>query len=372
MNKMVTLIAFSMLFLFACKKSENLRTPIGVASIADETHFCTSDLHHLENGNRTSAVGTAITFWPTNPNGRTVIRVKFLNGRGTPLSEKIKKCAKQWEQYAYVTFDFIDGNEFADVRISMENGKGCWSYRGTECVSVPQNMATLNFDLLNDLTGSDNEFNHIVLHQFGHVLGLSNEQVHPNSFLQLNKTVVINHYTRKYGFSKEAVESAFFTNYADGRQFSPIYDQASVMHDRIPVAFTLDGRGVGLNSELSAEDKNFTAERYPAPASAETLLYTIREHFRMVQVYANRKGEVILRPERIVRPMAGFSSIPPLGILPEYKFTLQDRFGREYKFETKMQLENPTYTGLRHLTRIIKDSNVIWSATVLSVSVNAD
>ena len=261
MYKKFTLIGLSMLCLFACKKSENFVTPIGAVPVGDEIHFCTSDLRYQEGGARTSAVGNVITFWPTNPNGRTIIRVKFLNGGGTPLSEKIKKCVKQWEQYAYVTFEFIDGDGFADVRISMENGKGCWSYRGTECVSVPQNMATLNFDLLNDMTGSDNEFNHIVLHQFGHVLGLSNEQVHPNSFLQLNKSAVINYYTRKYGFSKEAVESAFFTNYAEGRQFSPIYDQASIMHDRIPVTFTLDGKGVGLNSELSAEDKKFITDR---------------------------------------------------------------------------------------------------------------
>lgn len=103
--------------------------------------------------------------------GRT-LRMAFLGG--TPAEHgAIKAVAAQWSQHANIHFSF-DGTPDAEIRISFKDGRGSWSYIGTDALTYSSaDQATMNYGW-SILDEPDT-----ILHNFGHALGLSHEHQSP-------------------------------------------------------------------------------------------------------------------------------------------------------------------------------------------------
>lgn len=79
----------------------------------------------------TRGVADRDNLWPGDS-----IPIKFLNQPSDPqLIDKIKSIAREWEEYAGITFDFKDDNtQRATVRIAFDYNDNewlTWSYTGT-------------------------------------------------------------------------------------------------------------------------------------------------------------------------------------------------------------------------------------------------
>ena len=192
-------------------------------------------------------------------NGR-VLRVRFLEG---PLvvKEKVKKYAKQWEEYANITFNFGDDPN-AEIRIAFDPSSGSWSYIGTDNLAIPQNRPTMNFGWFDENT-PDNEYSRTVLHEFGHALGYIHEHQSPAADIPWDKEKVYIYYKEKGGWDKEKVNHNIFEKYSKTETNFSKFDKESIMLYAIPDKLTIGNYEVGWNTVLSENDKKFTRILYP-------------------------------------------------------------------------------------------------------------
>ena len=191
-----------------------------------------------------------------------VIKIRFL--QGTPaLQERVKNVAKEWTKLANVTLNF--GTMVpADIRIAFAQGKGSWSYLGTMCRHIREPQATMNYGWLTD-NSSDDDVRRVVLHEFGHALGLIHEHQNPkNGGIEWNRAAVKHDLSGPpNNWDDATIENNMFAKYAPSALVTTNVDPKSIMMYPIPKAWTLDGTSAGLNSELSVKDKQFIATNYP-------------------------------------------------------------------------------------------------------------
>ena len=249
-----------------------------------------------------------------------VLQVKFMDNVGSQsLRNMIIQYAKEWEQYANITFKFVpDNTPLTNIRIKL-GGKvdnlGHNSSVGLNCNEVPQYEQTMNLDttdfidyeayvtefknrgpiyqyLVNKGTDFKNYtyadlYNSVraypdpntkwfvkwmrstTMHEFGHALGLMHEQSYPGG-IKWNVDTIYKYY-QQYGWGKEKVDfnvlkvsDVFYTNNTQ-------YDPLSIMHNSVESWQTLDGFSVGTNYELSEGDKKIIAALYPKNQKVSSL-----------------------------------------------------------------------------------------------------
>jgi hypothetical protein len=179
------------------------------------------------------------------------------------IEDRVRTVAEQWMLEANLTFLWVDGP--AAIRISFENS-GSWSFIGTECLARPPEEATMNFGWLSpDL--DEPAFRAVVLHEFGHALGMIHEHQNPSAQIRWNRAAVYASYARPPNqWSRAEVDHNLFETY-DPRvtQFTAC-DPTSIMMYPIPPEHLEAGDPVGWNTELSDADKAFIASLYPFPS----------------------------------------------------------------------------------------------------------
>ncbi len=161
-------------------------------------------------------------------NGHT-LRCKFLDGDDVQR-QKVQDCARKWEDYANVQLNFGDDPD-AEIRISFQADSGSWSAIGTDCLITdyfPQYQPTMNFGWLRDDT-DDQEYERVVVHEFGHALGCIHEHQSPT-------------------------EQRF--------------DRKSIMLYQFDGSLFTDGKGTPLNTHLSLLDEQMIGQMYPKAGHA--------------------------------------------------------------------------------------------------------
>jgi hypothetical protein len=192
------------------------------------------------------------------------ITVSFLGG-SPQLQNKVKNVALEWTVpgMANLTLDFRANTTQTDIRIAFISGAGSWSYLGTTCRRIPHPNPTMNYGWLTN-SSSDDEIRRVVLHEFGHALGLVHEHQHPEGCMKWNYSKVIADLSGPPNNwdIKDIVHNVFQAHAADETNFSAM-DPKSIMMYSLPASWTLDGFSVPLNSDLSATDKQFIQQQYP-------------------------------------------------------------------------------------------------------------
>jgi len=189
------------------------------------------------------------------------ISISFLDGTDDQ-KQLVRRFSQEWiDGLAHLEFSWQPPPN-TDIRISFKY-PGSWSVIGTTCKSVPTNQPTMNFGWLRPGV-SDAEARRVILHEFGHALGLIHEHQNPISEIQWNKPAVIADLSGPPNNWDEAtIEHNMFEAYPSNSIAGTTLDWHSIMMYPLPKSWTLDGSSAGLNAELSDTDKAFIRKQYP-------------------------------------------------------------------------------------------------------------
>jgi hypothetical protein len=189
-----------------------------------------------------------------------IIKVAFLDDEHM-LKDKVKEYAETWTAplMANLTFVWVEDPVDADIRISFKHS-GSWSVIGSTCLRIEgKEEPTMNFGWL-DENSTEDEIRRVVLHEFGHALGLIHEHQSPRAGILWDKEQVIR---ELYYWSRDVVERNLFKPFEEEETQFTEFDPDSIMVYPIPASWTLDGYSVDLNLDLSALDRDFIRTIYP-------------------------------------------------------------------------------------------------------------
>lgn len=203
--------------------------------------------------------------WPK----ASVINVAFLDNHPDPtIHQKIKNAVKAWTapDTAHLKIVFVKDPAKSDIRISFRH-KGSWSTIGTSCKSVAKGQPTMNYGWLRSTTPHP-ELRRVVLHEFGHALGLIHEHQNPAGGIPWNKPAV---YKALGGppnnWDTATIDRNMFSAWgaADETNFTAV-DLKSIMMYPISKEWVTDPKfAVALNTDLSKTDRIFIRQQYPKP-----------------------------------------------------------------------------------------------------------
>jgi hypothetical protein len=190
------------------------------------------------------------------------ITVAFMSGDDT-LKRRVREVAQHWTApgLANLRLVFSDDPD-ADVRIAFQTGDGSWSTVGTTCRQVPKGTATMNYGWI-DANSSEEELRSVVLHEFGHALGLIHEHQNPVAGIQWNREAVVRELSGPpNSWSVEEIAFNVLDAASPADVAATAMDPESIMMYPIPASWTTDGFSADFNSDLSAVDKKFIHKMY--------------------------------------------------------------------------------------------------------------
>lgn len=188
------------------------------------------------------------------PNG-SVLRIRFIDGTAAQQA-LVKKHAVQWTEHANLKFEFGSAAN-SQIRIAFKDD-GAWSYIGTDALGIPADQPTMNF-------GWQDEG--VILHEFGHMIGMIHEHQNPNDNpIKWNKPVVNATLSGPPNFwSQQTIDHNMYAQYDVNQINGSKLDPQSVMLYSFPATWTLDGFHTDPNETLSATDKEFAQRVYKRP-----------------------------------------------------------------------------------------------------------
>jgi|GEM_PF-1532562 len=202
--------------------------------------------------------------WPVG----ATLRIGFVDG-SLEARKAVAKTASEWTEHANLDFDFDYSNNPSNVDILIRfNDPNCTSALGDTSRYMSEfGQPSMNLCYADTFMETE-DFPRIVLHEFGHALGLYHEHQSPKANHSWNKQAVYDYYTR-FGWDRDYVDQWVFRTIDPALVDATDYDVDSIMHYAFPPEFTTDNVGFGGKSQLSAMDKSFIAEVYPGKKKAK-------------------------------------------------------------------------------------------------------
>ena len=159
--------------------------------------------------------------------------------------------------------------EEADVRISFNENMGAWCYLGTDCLHITNpKTPTLNLGWIDDNEDYDDisykGSGVVILHEFGHLLGMIHEHSRADAKLEWDKNKV---YSTLGGppndWSKEDCNEQIFDQVKLSSFNGSVYDKNSVMEYYFPNDFFKNRPNLPKVNKLSRLDKIWMNKEYP-------------------------------------------------------------------------------------------------------------
>jgi hypothetical protein len=259
-----------------------------------------------------------------------VIQVKFMPGGSKNIRDRVMQAAREWEQFANIKFKFVPDNATStNIRIKLGHGLGHNSAVGKECNMRSQSQQTMNFDTVyfadtryyvgrlkaKGITPPYNwdqiieemskdpyhwdakELRRVVVHEFGHSLGLLHEQSFPGAIKWKKTDSVYNYYWETQGWDRDRVDfnvfevaDRFYTN-------GTTYDPKSIMHYSVESWQTEDGYSLDDNYDFSTGDKALVAALYPKNQKVSSKLVPrvdVSGFTKLDVIVKNKKGLAIM------------------------------------------------------------------------------
>lgn len=262
MKKLKFLTAIFAIALLSCNHDDDHITQSPVVSVDDEIIMCTFDFvnsHNVSTSKPSAAILNSTKWLPER-----TIKIKFLDG-DTGMQEQVKKYANEWMTYANLKFEYVQKNEYADIKIGFTVGSpgGAWSILGTGALSIKQDQPSMRFGW--NKVGNEESAKRTILHEFGHALGLVHEQNSPVANINWNLPKVYKYYYDNMDWPKEKVDENVIYKYSPQQTNYSVYDPLSIMHYFVDPNLTTDGVRVDQPKILSNTDMISINKWYPFP-----------------------------------------------------------------------------------------------------------
>ncbi|WP_292622105.1 M12 family metallopeptidase [Mesorhizobium sp.] len=231
-------------------------------------HFCAMlEVRPEGAGELTQLTGRAALwnekFWGTH----RVLTVGFYGG-SDPVRQRVVQFASGWTTTsADIRLVFWTGQDVdpanADIRVSFVQDGRSWSYIGKDAwLPELKGQPTMNLGWLTEEL-PDEEARSVILHEFGHALGLIHEHQNPNKQIDWDKDAV----SADLGgppnnWDPDTIYNNMFKTYDPNAIFGTAVDPDSIMMYPIKASWTKNGFSVGFNSQLSANDEALITTAY--------------------------------------------------------------------------------------------------------------
>ncbi|KAK6980655.1 ZnMc domain-containing protein [Favolaschia claudopus] len=193
----------------------------------------------------------------------STVTYSFLGGTANQQA-KVDKVVLEWLPYANLNFPRV--NQGGTIRIAFDASSGSWSWVGTLNRGIPSYDTTMNLGWINNDTNISADDRAVILHEFGHVLGLLHEHQSParSGTLHLDENAVYAYYAMTQGWNKAMIKSQIIDVYDtnDVSNYSAL-DMKSIMMYFMPAAMDKERIEIKPNYVLSELDKAYMVINYP-------------------------------------------------------------------------------------------------------------
>lgn len=194
------------------------------------------------------------------------LNVLFLNG-SRERQDKVKAIAPEWGKYGNIDFIFSTDKESKkkfDIVINItEKGGGGDSYVGNQSKYFSSKLKpSMNLHSVSKM---------VVLHEFGHALGLQHEHQHPERAFEYDQEG-ISEFCSKDPKNKESCERNWLKTHKGRNTILFQYDVDSVMHYQIHHSLLANSdESIYATNTLSTLDKVAIATLYPGRATEDEI-----------------------------------------------------------------------------------------------------
>jgi serralysin len=228
--------------------------------MANEEQWCFAWFEQLRaSAGQDRAALWTLAKWQSNDK----ITISFLDG-DPAVQERVRAVAQTWTGTGMANLRLVfQKSTDSMVRISFRQA-GSWSAIGTTCLRIKDSARpTMNLGWLKP-DSSQEELERVVLHEFGHTLGLVHEHQNPSNGIAWNRSAVIRDLSAGSNhWSASDIEHNMFEAYRKTETNFTAFDKDSIMLYPVPRTWTTNDFSVGLNTKLSATDRAFIRRQYP-------------------------------------------------------------------------------------------------------------
>ncbi|WP_169974328.1 zinc metalloprotease [Tautonia rosea] len=207
------------------------------------------------------------TLWDRPKRGPVHLNVVFLDGHPT-VQSLVKRHVRDWEDAANVKFNFLSRDRFVDahLRITMPTTRIFQSYLGTGSVLIDRRLPSMTLGFTDDVLANPNEVKRLILHEFGHALGLIHEHQNPRGGLIFKVPEVYDYFWQNHRWDQRTVrEQVIQPTRVELLKNATQFDPKSIMLYAFPASILAGGpvSTTQLNHELSEGDRRYIASIYP-------------------------------------------------------------------------------------------------------------
>lgn len=193
-------------------------------------------------------VGESTLMW-----AKKQVLVYFMDDDGN-MRDQVLRIANSWMPYSGIKFVRTFDQNASDIRVSFRTN-GWWSYIGTGSTEIDKKDVTLSLDRL--FQHDNAKIKTVILHEFGHALGLLHEHQNPFNNIKWRLSKLYEYYKNTYQVDSAWVKENVLEKY---ESLTGIYCEAdlkSIMMYMIPPELTEDSLTVPEPLDLSILDKKY-------------------------------------------------------------------------------------------------------------------